>query len=67
MALICGAGFSVAISIWYAKAMTTSPAPTVVESLRGFGIYLALPLTFYWYFTRIWKQRAEQDAPSNGG
>jgi hypothetical protein len=67
MTLICGSGFSLAISIWYAKAITTSPTPTVVESLKGFGIYLALPLTFYWYFTRIWKQNGEQDAPSNGG
>jgi hypothetical protein len=61
IALICGSGFSVAISIWYAKAMTTSPTPTVVEILRGFGVYLSLPLTLYWYFTRMWKQTGEQD------
>jgi len=64
-ALICGSAFSVALSIWYAKAMTTSPTPTVIDGLKGFGIYLALPLTIYWHFTRNWKQIGEQGVTLN--
>ena len=65
-ALAFGLVFSAFLTVWYARALTTHSAPTLIESVEGFGIYLAGPLCVYWLLTRYRKQQGEQAAPSDG-
>lgn len=70
IALICGSVISCSMNAWFYKEMTTHAVPDVGESLKGFGIYLAVPMCLYWLFTRNQKQRADKPphpaAPTNG-